>query len=230
MNEFIFRRVEQKYLITDKQYKELIKKISKYIEHDEYYESKICSLYFDNKNNDLLINSLEKPIFKEKIRLRSYEIPKKNSNVYLEIKEKYQGTVGKRRSKLKLDDYYKFINHELECKSQIMKEIKYYFDLYDLEPFVFVGYDRLCYREIDNHNLRITFDTNLRYRFDDLRLELGDNGKKFFKDKMFIMEIKTLDAMPLWLASTLSELKIYPTSFSKVGSIFQEKIRSEVKC
>ena len=111
-----------------------------------------------------------------------------------------------------------------------MKEIKYYFDLYNLKPFGFVGYDRLCYRGIDNHNLRITFDTNLRYRFNDLRLELGDKGKKFFEDKVYIMEIKTLDAMPLWLANNLSKLKIYPTSFSKVGSIFQEKIRSEVKC
>lgn len=230
MNEFIFRRVEQKYLLDDKQYKELIKEIDKYIEHDEYYESKICSLYFDDNNNNMLINSLEKPTFKEKIRLRSYGIPKMDSSVYLEIKEKYRGIVGKRRCKLSLEDYYKFMNYKLKCNTQIMKEIKYYFDLYDLKPFVFVGYDRLCYRGIDNHNLRITFDTNLRYRFDNLQLELGDKGKKFFEDKVYIMEIKTLDSMPLWLASTLSKLKIYPTSFSKVGSIFQEKIRSEVKC
>lgn len=230
MNEFIFRRVEQKYLITDKQYKELLKQINNYIEHDDYYESTICSLYFDNKNNDMLINSLEKPIFKEKIRLRSYGIPKSKSTIYLEIKEKYQGTVGKRRCKLSLDEYYKFLDHKLDCRSQIMKEIKYYFDLYKLEPFIFVGYDRFCYRGINNHNLRITFDTNLRYRFDNLKLELGDSGQSFFENKVYIMEIKTLDAMPLWLASTLSELKIYPTSFSKVGSIFQEKIRSEVKC
>ncbi len=230
MNEFIFRRVEQKYLITEVQYKELMKLITKNIEKDEYYKSKICSIYFDDKNNNILINSLEKPTFKEKIRLRSYDVPDKNSNVYLEIKEKYKGTVGKRRSKLTLDEYYKFIDKKLECKTQIMKEIKYYFDLYELKPFVFVGYDRLCYRGLENHNLRITFDTNLRYRFDDLRLELGDHGKKFFKDKVYIMEIKTLDAMPLWLVSSLSRLKIYPTSFSKVGSIFQDKIRSEVKC
>lgn len=230
MSEFIFRRVEQKYLLSSSQFKEFMDLINEHVEHDEYYESKICSLYFDDKNNDLLFNSLEKPTFKEKIRLRSYGVPDNNSNVYLEIKEKYRGTVGKRRGKLSLDEYYKFLDHKYECSTQIMKEIKYYFDLYNLEPFVFVGYDRLCYRGKENHNLRITFDTNLRYRFDELRLELGDHGKSFFDDKLYIMEIKTLDAMPLWLVSSLSQLKIYPTSFSKVGSIFQEKIRSEVKC
>lgn len=230
MNEFIFRRVEQKYLISASQYKMLMDMVDSNIEHDEYYKSTICSIYFDNDNNDLLINSLEKPIFKEKIRLRSYGIPDMNTDVYLEIKEKYRGTVGKRRSKLSLGDYYKFVDKKLTCNTQIMKELRYFFDIYNLKPFVFVGYDRLSYRAKDNHNLRITFDTNLRYRFDDLKLESGDKGKKFFDEKLYIMEIKTLGAMPLWLVSCLSELKIYPTSFSKVGSIFQEKIRSEVKC
>lgn len=231
MNEFTFRRVEEKYMLTKEQYKEFFKLVGEYLERDEYYESKICSIYFDSQNNDLLYNSIEKPIFKEKIRLRSYGIPEDLfAPVYLEVKEKYKGVVGKRRTKLRLGDFYEFYDTGKCSDAQIMKELKYYFDLYELKPYVFIGYDRYCYRGINEENLRITFDYNLRYRFDNLRLERGDSGDKILDDNFYIMEVKTLDAMPLWLTKCLSKLKLYPTSYSKVGKVFESKVRSEVVC
>ena len=230
MNENVFRRVEKKYLITENQKDAFLKLIDNHIEKDEYFESHISNIYFDNDKFDLITTSIEKPLFKAKLRLRSYDVPSLEDKVFLEIKDKYKGVVGKRRIKIKLSDFYKYLETGSTKDEQIMREIDYYFKKYDLHPQIFVAYDRLSYKGRDNKNIRITIDDNLRSRTDDLRLELGSNGKKYFQDREYIMEIKILDAMPLWLARSLSTLKIYPTSFSKVGSIYKKLKGSEVHC
>ena len=230
MNENVFRRVEKKYLITENQKDAFLKLIDNHIEKDEYFESHISNIYFDNDKFDLITTSIEKPLFKAKLRLRSYDIPSLEDKVFLEIKDKYKGVVGKRRIKIKLSDFYKYLETGSTKDEQIMREIDYYFKKYDLHPQIFVAYDRLSYKGRDNENIRITIDENLRSRTEDLRLELGSNGKKYFQDREYIMEIKILDAMPLWLARSLSTLKIYPTSFSKVGSIYKKLKGSEVQC
>lgn len=221
----IFRRVEEKYLINKDQYEKLLKCIDNHIEKDEYFESTICNIYFDTIKNDLLIYSIDKPVYKMKIRLRSYGIPTKNDDVFLEVKLKHKDIVGKRRVKLKLSDFYKYINKGIyDSNNQIMKELDYFFQYYKLQPSYYLAYDRKSYRGIEEEQLRITFDTNLRSRKEDLKLELGDAGKKYFKEEKYIMEIKTLDAMPLWLVRTLSELKIFPISFSKIGNIYRKDL------
>lgn len=230
MNENVFRRVEKKYLITENQKNAFLKLIDDYIEKDEYFESHISNIYFDNDKFDLITTSIEKPLFKAKLRLRSYDVPSLDDKVFLEIKDKYKGVVWKRRIKIKLSHFYEYLETGSMKDEQIMREIDYYFKKYDLHPQIFVAYDRLSYKGRDNKNIRITIDENLRSRTDDLRLELGSNGKKYFQDREYIMEIKILDAMPLWLARSLSTLKIYPTSFSKVGSIYKKLKGSEVQC
>jgi len=226
MYENIFRRVEEKYLLTEEDKVKLFERISKYLEKDKFFESTICNIYFDNKNSDLIVNSLEKPIYKEKIRLRSYnKAPSLDSEVFLEKKDKYKGIVGKRRIKMTLGEFYEYMkNHKYDKSNQIMKEIDYFINYYDLNPAIYIAYDRKSYKGIEDPNLRITLDTNLRSRNSDLKLELGDAGKKYFKNKYYIMEIKTLGAMPLWLVRSLSELNIFPTSFSKYGKIYEENL------
>lgn len=228
MYENIFRRVEEKYLLTEDDLSKLFSKINDYIEKDKFYESTICNIYFDNKNSDLIVNSLEKPIYKEKIRLRSYsKVPTLDDYVFLEKKDKYEGIVGKRRIKMTLRDFYNYLNNDNYDKdNQIMKEIDYFIKYYSLKPAIYIAYDRKSYKGIDDPNLRITIDTNLRSRLDDLKLELGDAGRKYFKNKYYLMEIKTLGAMPLWLVRSLSELKIFPASFSKYGKIYESNLLS----
>lgn len=223
MYENIFKRVEEKYLLSKEQYEKLFENINKYIEKDKYFETTICNIYFDNKNDELINTSMDKPIYKHKVRLRSYGIPKINDDVFIEIKFKFKNVVGKRRMKLKLQDFKKYQNkNQYNKKSQIMKEIDYLFKLYNLKPSYFIAYDRKSYLEKNNKNLRITIDTNLRSRKENLSLELGDKGKLYFDKETYIMEIKTIDAMPLWLVKNLSNLGIYPTSFSKFGSIYKK--------
>ena len=223
MYENIFKRVEEKYLLSKEQYINLFHNINEYIEKDKYFETTICNIYFDNDIDELICTSMDKPIYKHKLRLRSYGIPKKNDDVFLEIKFKFKKIVGKRRIKLKLKEFTKYLKTGEYLRSdQIMKEIDYFFKLYNLKPSYFIAYDRKSYREINNENLRITIDTNLRSRKENLSLELGDKGKLYFEDQIYIMEIKTLGAMPLWLVKNLSDLKIYPVSFSKFGSIYKK--------
>ena len=227
MKNDIFRRVEEKYFLSKEQAYNLFKEINTYIEKDEYYKSNILNIYFDNNNDEILIRSGDKPIYKDKIRLRSYSTPALEDDVFLEIKSKYNGVTGKRRIRMKLSDFYNYINNNEIKNTQIMNEIDYLFKYYDLKPSYFVGYDRLSYKGKDNEGLRITLDSNLRSRTNNLNLEQGDYGELFFNDDRLIMEIKTLDSMPLWLTSTLSKLKIYPISFSKVGEIYKKEM---VKC
>lgn len=225
MYENIFKRVEEKYLLTKEEYNNLMKEIEKELLKDTFFKTTICNIYFDTSNNDIVINSIEKPIYKHKIRLRSYGIPSLNDDVYLEIKSKYKGVVSKRRIKLSLKQFNRYINKNIYNKSnQIMKEIDYLFKLYNLKPKYFIAYDRLSYKGKNDDNLRITFDSNLRSRCEDLSLEYGDYGKLYFSKETYIMEIKTLGAMPLWLVRTLSNLNIKPVSFSKYGKIYSKKM------
>lgn len=226
----VFRRKEIKYILTQEQYKSLLHVINNHIEKDKYHKSTICNIYYDTSNYDLIRHSLDKPTYKEKVRLRSYEVPKLDSNVFLEIKKKYAGIVGKRRIEIKLKDFYDYLETgELNnSNEQIKKEIDYCFKLYNLEPKLFLAYDRLSYYDKDDINFRITFDTNIRSREDNLRLEKGDKGKLYFDDDLIVMETKALNAYPMWFVKALSELKLYPGSFSKYGSIYSKKLREEL--
>ena len=127
MNENVFQRVEQKYILSKEQKDTFLEKANEYLVKDQYFESNICNIYFDNENNDLIVNSLEKPLFKAKVRLRSYNIPNMDSKVFLEVKDKYKGIVGKRRVKLTLKDFYNYYENGYMNDSQIMKELDYYF-------------------------------------------------------------------------------------------------------
>jgi hypothetical protein len=89
---------------------------------------------------------------------------------------------------------------------------------------MYVGYDRLSFKGKDDENLRITFDSNLRSREDDLRLECGDYGKKYFEDDVYIMEIKTLGVIPLWFVHAINKCNIQPGHYSKYGVAYEELV------
>ena len=179
----------------------------------------------------MIINSLEKPPFKSKVRVRSYGVPTLKDEIFIEIKNKYNGIVEKRRIKMPLKDFYEYeTKKKFDKNNQIMREIDYYFKYYKLKPAIFIAYDRISYRGKKDNNLRITLDNNLRSRNNNLRLELGDNGENYFDKNFYIMEIKTLNSMPLWLVQSLSKLKIYPTSCSKYGKIYEkDPYKGEIK-
>lgn len=218
----VMQRVETKYLLNDSTYKKLLSRIDDYITKDNYYNYSILNIYFDTENYDLIERSLEKPIYKEKVRLRSYGIPTLDDKVFLEIKKKYKGVVGKRRVIFPLRDFYSYLSGNYEfSNNQIMKEIDYCFKLYKLKPVLFLAYDRYAYKGKRDSDFRLTFDFNIRSREYDLELNQGDYGKKLFKNKTYIMEVKSSGGLPLWFTKALAELEIYPSSFSKYGEVYK---------
>lgn len=221
----VFERYEIKYLITTKQKSKILKILQLYMQLDKYGKTIIRNIYFDTDNYYLIRKSLEKPIYKEKLRLRSYQKADEDTKVFFEIKKKYQAIVYKRRIAITLSKYKKLEQEGFNDNSnQILKEINYFFKLYpNLKPKVFLSYERESYF-MENSDLRITFDENIIARNYDLDLKKDIYGTKILEDGYLIMEIKCFKAMPLWLVSILSKEKIYKTPFSKYGTYYVNNI------
>lgn len=221
-----FQRLEKKYLLTSAQYLALMEQLSHHIQLDAFGESTICNIYFDTSNYELITHSLQKPAYKEKLRLRSYGIPTQDSIVYLEIKKKCKGVVNKRRVPMSLKEARAYLLDSVPPAqdSQILSEIDYFLQFYQPVPKVYLAYDRTPFVCIEDPAIRITFDRNIRRRHDQLFLENGDHGECIFSHNQVLMEIKVPDAYPLWLTRMLSNLEMYPVSFSKYGKVFMEDI------
>ena len=226
MAQKVFKRTEIKYLVSKEQVQQLLWLVEPYIKKDRYFKGTNCSVYYDDENRYLAIHSLEKPTYKEKVRIRSYGVPKLTDTVFLEIKKKVNGIGSKRRIPIKLSDFYNYEKTgKLEAKNDIIRqELDECFNRYHLKPTMFLAYDRTSYCDRTDPTFRITFDENIRSRNDNLRLEAGDSGTKFFKNGEIVMEVKAGTHYPLYFVRALSKLKIYPASFSKYGRVTQKVI------
>lgn len=226
MVQTVFKRIEKKYLLTKNQYENFLELSKKYIKKDEFGLHTVCNIYYDTADFLLIRRSIEKPVYKEKLRVRSYDTPGENTKVYIELKKKYEGVVYKRRITLKEKDAQKYLkNKKIDRDDQISREINYALNYYDLIPKIYLAYDRIAYYNKEDSNLRITFDSNIRSRTDNLDLKLGSAGALLFKEEKYLMEIKVVGSMPLWLVQILNKLKIYPTSFSKYGNIYKQMLK-----
>lgn len=229
MND-IFRRVEKKYLLNKSQYIKLKEMMADYMQEDKYGKSTICNVYFDSEQYDLIRHSITKPYYKDKVRLRSYNTPNKDSKVYLEIKRKCDEVVGKRRIEINLNDFYKYIYSKEQFKtsnSQIENELYYYFDFYNLRATMYVSYEREAFYQKDNMDFRVTFDSNILARDYDLQLEKGSYGELILPRNQYIMELKTLGAIPLWMVEILNKLEVKKAVFSKYGTAYTNLVLNE---
>lgn len=227
----IFRRYEKKYIISETQKNKLIMMLNSFLVKDSYCLNGnsylVRNIYLDTKENILIHNSINKPKYKEKIRIRKYQ---GQIGYFLEIKKKYKGEVNKRRITIS-DDEYKHLFNALITKTntyienQISKELNYFFQVYpDLECRVFISYLREAYFAKDNHEFRITFDSQIRTRRDNFDFENESYQRQLLKDDQYIMEVKVQGSLPLWFVRALSIYKIYPYSFSKYGTEFKKEI------
>lgn len=225
MSNFTFERYEIKYLLTKDTYQKLLDKIIDKIEPDKFGKTLIRSIYYDTVDDLLIRRSIEKNVYKEKLRIRTYGLD--NKKVFLEIKKKYLGKVYKRRISLNYNDVNRFLT-EKNDKTQIGKEIISFCNHYkDLKPKMLIMYERDAYFRRGT-DLRITFDKNISYRNFDLNFNDNLEGEKVINSDYILMEIKVMHTMPIWLVKILSELKIYKTSFSKYGLAYKN-ILSEGK-
>lgn len=221
--QYSFKRYEKKYLLSPAQLRELYEKLLEHMHEDEFGIHSVCNIYFDTDTYELIRNSISDPVYKEKFRIRSYGVPTKDSVIYAEIKKKFDGVVYKRRIANSVENIHRFVDdgETIDGEEQIQKEIRWFLEKYHPVPKAFIGYERIALIDRDDPELRITFDWNIRWRGDRLRLLQGADGELIVPDNRIVMEIKIPEAMPLWLCRLLSESCLYPTSFSKYGACYR---------
>lgn len=226
-----FKRYEKKYLLNPLQFAILKEEIDKHFVPDEYGETKICNIYYDTPEYLLITRSNDKPIFKEKLRIRTYGIPKDDSTAFIEVKRKFNSVVYKRRIHMPYTEAVGHIAAPLtkDSDKQITKEINYLINFYKtLEPQFYLSYDRQAFFYKETSDIRVTFDKNITWRDYDLDLRKGSYGESLLPDGYTIMEIKVPNTAPLWLAELLSKLELYPTSFSKVGTAYKTMLAKKI--
>ena len=218
-----FKRTEVKFLLTEKQRKAVEAAMAEYMKEDEFGESVIRNVYFDTDTGLLCRRSLEKPLYKEKLRIRSYcRLPEKGK-AFLELKKKYKGVVYKRRITVDENEFYDYLEGRgaFPAEGQIAREIEYFCRMYKtIRPRMYLCYDRCAFYGNDDPDFRVTFDKNIRWRTDRLSLSEEADGEDLLGDGMSLMEIKAADAMPLWMVKVLTEQKIRKISFSKYGTAY----------
>ena len=243
MTQTVFNRYEKKYLMTGPVYHALRARLAPHMQEDEYGLHTICNLYYDTDDSTLIRRSIEKPPYKEKLRIRSYGVPKEDGKVFLEIKKKYRKVVNKRRIALPLTDAIALANTgKLPSRIffdnaalaedpdrvrfetvQILKELINFVKRYPLSRQTFLAYDRMALFGIHD-GFRVTFDQNIRYRTKLVNPCLGDFGTQLLPADCYLMETKVMGATPKWFSEILSEMQIYPTSFSKYGNVYRKEI------
>ena len=227
----VFKRYELKYILTLEQKKMIIDAMSPYMALDKYGRTTIRNIYFDTENYRLIRRSIEKPAYKEKLRIRSYSQATSDSEVFVELKKKYEKVVYKRREPLPLSDAMAWLCGETErpVNTQISREIDYFIGFYgNLRPSVFLSYEREAYYDKSGGDFRVTFDESVLCRQTDLDLCSSAYGTPILPEGKVLMELKCSGGIPLWMVELLSRERIYKTSFSKYGTAYTTLIFPEL--
>lgn len=226
-HQTVFKRYELKYMITSAQKEKLLEAMAPYMSRDKYGRSTIRNLYYDTDSYLLIRRSIEKPIYKEKLRIRSYSKATPDSTVFVELKKKYKHVVYKRRiplSEVAATDWLSG-KASTDNHTQISNEIDYFLNYYGtLHPTVFLSYEREAFFSNDGSDFRVTFDDNIFCRQNELSLCSEAYGTPILPKGMALMEIKCSGGIPLWMTAVLSKEGIFKTSFSKYGTAYRTLI------
>lgn len=227
----VFRRRELKFLLDAHQRQIVEQVLLQRMVPDRHGRSTICNIYYDTPDYRLIRHSLEKPVYKEKIRLRSYGPAGPGVDTFLELKKKYKGVVYKRRVRVTEEEASAFMQRrgDLKVQNQISREILYFRDFYrSLEPRVYLSYDRQAWYDPKDRGLRITVDDNILYRTTDLTVSGEPSGREILSRGQSLMEVKAEGAIPMWLTQLLSENRIYKQSFSKYGKAYEQMLEERL--
>ena len=222
-----FKRYELKYLLDEDQRDAVYEALDKYMVLDQYGHSEIRNVYYDTDSFLLIRRSIERPLYKEKLRFRSYGRPKKDGKIFVELKKKYDGVVYKRRLSMPLDDATEWFSdpEAVPPEGQIGAEIDFLRHRYEgLRPAMSVNYEREAFYTKDGSDLRATIDTDIRASLDDVDIRSKQPGQAVLPDGYTLLELKTLGGIPLWMVDVLSRNRIYKTSFSKYGNAYKQMV------
>lgn len=234
-----FQRREVKFLLSMEQFEALLVIVHEHMNPDKFCidgkEYGIYNLYYDTPDNLLIRRSIEKPYYKEKLRLRSYYSPAApDASVFLEVKKKIGGIVTKRRVAMTLAEAEAYIqtrvkpHYERFIDKQVMKEMDVFLNSYDsIQPRQYISYQRAAFFGKDDPEFRLTFDRQITERRFDLTLGKASYGNQIILPDQRLMEIKVPGSIPLWMSQALSELEIRRISFSKYGNAYKNFVREQ---
>lgn len=223
----VFERFELKYMLTLAQKEKMLRMMRPYMSLDQYGRTVIRNLYCDTDTYRLVRKSIERPVYKEKLRIRSYDRAGPESTVFVELKKKFRSTVYKRRLSMSESSAMAWMRGEGSCEhqSQIAREIEYFLAYYQrLRPAAFLSYEREAYYALNGSDFRVTFDDTILCREEDLSLQADVWGTPLLEEGKVLMEIKCSGGVPLWLTRFLTEEHLFKTSFSKYGTAYQNII------
>ncbi len=226
----IFERNEIKYLLGPRQAEHLLSCLEGHMKADDYGKTLIRNIYYDTPDHRLIRTSLEKPVYKEKLRVRSYRQVNAEDRVFVELKKKYKDVVYKRRVSMKRDEASMYLCGKCPAPEpcQITAELDYFLSFYgDLTPMVFLSYEREAYFDPGGTDLRLTLDRNILYREDHLSLGFGAYGTPILPPGATLLELKTSGGIPLWLSHFLNREQLRKTSFSKYGEAYTQSLIKE---
>ncbi len=219
-------------MLTKQQKEKVLAAMEPYMKLDKYGRTTIRNIYFDTDSFMLIRRSIEKPTYKEKLRVRSYSRATQDSTVFVELKKKYNHVVYKRRISLPEHEAMEWVCRKSHCgkQTQISDEVDYFLDYYEtLKPAVFLSYEREAYYTKEKSDFRVTFDDTILCRRENISLTAPVYGEPVLPEDMVLMEIKCSGGIPLWMTNVLSEEHIYKTSFSKYGTAYKTMIYPNLK-
>lgn len=220
-----FERKEIKFILSISEYNNLLEEMSKFMKIDKYGKVLISNVYFDTPNYKLIRQSIDKPLYKEKLRVRSYG--DNHEKLFVELKKKYKGIVYKRRFVTFYEEVESFLvnKEEIENKTQIIKEIDYFIKFHEnILPAFYLSYEREAFYGIENEDFRITFDHNIKARNNDVFNFEYKKGFLVLPEDKVVLEVKTNEGFPTWLKDFFNKNNIKKQSFSKYGEAYKKAI------
>ncbi len=224
MTQTNFKRYELKYILTHEQYEMLLSQLPSCMMLDAYGRHKISNIYFDTEDYRIIRHSLEKPKYKEKLRIRCYGEPGDDATTFIELKKKFNGVVYKRRVYAEQNKVLSYLCAGADSveNSQILREIEYFKNRYsEIKPKAYLSYEREAYFSTEDENFRLTFDFHIMARDKEVSLYSSGKDKEVLPGETVLLEVKTVMGLPNWFLRFLSENHLYKTSFSKYGQAYQ---------
>ena len=223
-----FKRYEKKYLLSARKFELLWERLREHLVPDLFHRSTVCSIYYDSDDFSLIRHSLEKPVYKEKLRLRSYNVPGPDGEVFVELKKKYKGVVYKRRVRMSAVEAERYLAGQSRPPEdgQILREIDFFLQTHEVSPKAFIACEREAWVDREEPELRITFDRNICCSRGVMDMN-HEAARPLMADDFILMEAKVEGAFPLWFSRLLAREKIRPQSFSKYGVAYKTWLKED---
>jgi SPX domain protein involved in polyphosphate accumulation len=224
-----FNRYELKYVIDTQQQQQIVRELDDYLEPDRQGKNRegylITSLYYDTVNYKAYWDKIEGHRFRRKVRIRVYDddFVTDETPVFVEIKQRVNKTMQKKRMLLSYAAAESLcgtgnLTVDVPADDQpLVNELQYLTGLLKLQPACIVSYRRLAFAGTDiDPGLRITFDTHLKARVQDLDMaSLNYTRNNYFVPPQWVvMEVKVNHRVPYWVTQLLGK---YGCTLRRVG-------------